>query len=73
MLPVDGKLFISTTLNKRVFIEIWFNYIFTLSMGGGGWDTNWIARSNPIFDKSNPRFEKSKTAIGNPSPLLGHR
>ena len=36
---------------------------------GGGrmwhkWDANRIARYNPIFDKSNPRFEKSKTEIG---------
>ena len=37
-------------------------------MGGGRmwhkWDANRIARYNPIFDKSNPRFEKSKTEIG---------
>ena len=34
--------------------------------GEGGWDTNWIARSNPIINESTAKFKKSKPKL-NPS------
>ena len=37
---------------------------------GWEWYTNWMAKSTPIFHKSNPRFEKSKTE---PHPLVERR